>query len=76
MSLKKRLKVVVTPELTIDAGWWEEVEDNQNSGVYRIVHPPAVPMYTQVVEYLAGLKLWRFSSSVNRLLNTRINLKP
>jgi hypothetical protein len=53
--LKNRLEVIVNSQFTIDAGWWEEVEDNQNSGVYRIVHPPAIPMYTQVVEHLAGL---------------------
>ncbi len=45
------LTVRVRDDLVLDAGWWEEVT-GPDGRVRRVVHPPAVSMFDQVVDYL------------------------
>jgi hypothetical protein len=49
-----KLEVVVSSELTLDAGWWVETTD-AGGVVSRIVHPPERTMFSQVVDYLDGV---------------------
>lgn len=51
--MSHQLNVIVTPELTLDAGRWEAVEYSRGD-LIRIVHPPARTMHAQVVDYLTG----------------------
>jgi len=48
------LKVRVNEGLVLDAGWWEEVLDDDGV-IRRCVHPPERPMFEQVLDYLASL---------------------
>lgn len=45
-----RLPVRVNDELTLDAGTWEDVAGPD--GPERLVRPPAVPLFRQVLDYL------------------------
>jgi hypothetical protein len=53
-----QLEVVVKQGLVLDAGRWEEVEDN--GAITRIVHPPSGyrTLFHQVVAYLDAHSLW------------------
>lgn len=53
-SGKQKLSVHVSEDLTLDAGWWEEVPD-EGGVIYRRVHPPETTMFEQVVNYLESL---------------------
>lgn len=46
-----RLRIVVTPELTLDAGWWEQVVQNDEQTC--LIHPPEKALFSQVVDYLS-----------------------
>jgi len=48
------LRVRVDEDLVVDAGWWEEVLDDDGA-VRRCVHPPERPMFEQVLDYLASV---------------------
>ncbi|MCL5999205.1 MAG: hypothetical protein M1546_24545, partial [Chloroflexi bacterium] len=47
-----KLNVCVDFELTLDAGWWEEVRGGDGS-VQRLVHPPATTLFDQLIAYLS-----------------------
>jgi hypothetical protein len=51
------LQVRVNDELVLDAGWWEEVTDASSGEITRLVHPPSVTMFEQVLAYLESRKL-------------------
>jgi len=51
---RKTLKVRVDEGLVLDAGWWEEVLDDDGA-VRRCVHPPETPMFEQVLDYLGSV---------------------
>jgi hypothetical protein len=51
---QKTLKVHVNEDLTLDAGWWEEIPAD-DSAICRRVHPPETTMFEQVLDYLASL---------------------
>jgi hypothetical protein len=48
------LQVRVDDDLTLDAGWWEEVQADDGA-TQRIVHPPETTMFEQVLDYLDSL---------------------
>ncbi len=47
--MENRLKVAVNEELTLDAGWWEEIDGPPRR---RLVHPPEPTMFEQLLNYL------------------------
>lgn len=48
-AMGESLKVVVNNDLVLDAGWWEEIE---RPFPQRLVHPPVLTMFDQVLGYL------------------------
>jgi hypothetical protein len=56
MSISERhaIKVRVSDGLTMDAGWWEERQDCDTDSK-RIVHPPQVTMFDQLLNYLSAI---------------------
>ncbi len=54
MTTRQRLNVSVNSDLTLDAGWWEEIRRDAG-GVRRLVHPSTKTMFRQVVDYLSSL---------------------
>jgi len=50
----KKLTVRVSDDLTLDAGWWEEVPAGDGM-TQRLVHPPETTMFEQVLDYLGSL---------------------
>ena len=54
MSERHAITVSVSDDLTMDAGWWEERQDG-DTGSKRIVHPPQVTMFDQLLNYLSAI---------------------
>ncbi|MCX6029884.1 MAG: hypothetical protein NT169_11370 [Chloroflexi bacterium] len=50
----KALKVHVNEELTLDAGWCEEVQQDDGT-IRRQIHPPRTTMFEQLLDYLKSL---------------------
>jgi hypothetical protein len=50
----EQLRVVVNEELTLAAGWWEEIDGTTKQ---RIVLRPRPTMFEQVLDYLARVTL-------------------
>jgi hypothetical protein len=48
--MSDQLQVAVTPELILDAGWWEESLCDDE--ICRRLHPPAETMFDQILAYL------------------------
>ncbi len=53
MSVRHPLVIRVNQELSLDAGWWEEVSDEEGD-TWRHVHPPDRPLFQQVLDYLSS----------------------
>ena len=51
---QKTLKVRVNEDLTLNAGWWEEVPADDGA-IWRRVHPPETTLFEQVLDYLSSL---------------------
>ncbi|MDZ7413256.1 MAG: hypothetical protein ONB15_06945 [candidate division KSB1 bacterium] len=51
--MRQPLQVRVNDSLILDAGWWEEVPDDDT--IRRHVHPPERTLFEQVIEYLESL---------------------